>query len=296
MFYIKQILTKIKYNELKNEKDKLIQVIQEKNNIYRFFNAFLEQDKNLVYVFNPKNINFLEDIYDVKLDDFKNNAEYFQIINKKKKYIINNQKNILKVAEEEFDELKNVLEKRKKKVNNFINEKGFNCEFKNNKYEERYHMEIDLIEKFNNSSDSDSSIDSDCENNIENSNILKSKNMNKNYRFNVRKYCKNLKNQKSSNSLSNKETSDQEICSNKNSNLINKLVKLKEQYNKLINEKYDLEKEKAFKKKKISEIRIKLNKIDNIFAISPKNSKFFRIIVMFPPLQNNFAYHNRFQL
>ena len=35
-------------------------------------------------------------------------------------------------------------------------------------------------------------------------------------------------------------------------------------------------KKKHLKKKKISEIRIKLNKINNIFAISPKNSKVFQ--------------------
>ena len=79
-------------------------------------------------------------------------------------------------------------------------------------------------------------------------------------------------------SLSDKETNDQEISSNNNTNLINKLVILKEQYNKLINEKYDLENEKICKEKKINEIRIKLNnmrhKRNNICMISQKTNGF----------------------
>ena len=176
-----------------------------------------------------------------------------------------------------MNDLKEVCEKRKKEINNFILEKGFNCEFENNKYKERYHLEIDLIEKFNNSSDSDSNTDSDYENNIEKSDILKNKNI-KNNLFNKEKYCKYQKIQKSTMSLSDKETNDQEISSNNNTNLINKLVILKEQYNKLINEKYDLENEKIFKEKKINEIRIKLNnmrnKRNNICMISQKTNGF----------------------
>lgn len=274
---IRKILTKIKYNELKNEKDILIQNIQEKNNICRFFNSSLEYDNNIAYLFQPKSINYLDSLYEVKLDNFHKNKEYQQTINNKKKYIMNNQKNFLEVAEEGMNDLKEVCEKRKKEINNFILEKGFNCEFENNKYKERYHLEIDLIEKFNNSSDSDSNTDSDYENNIEKSDILKNKNI-KNNLFNQEKYCKYQKIQKSTMSLSDKETNDQEISSNNNTNLINKLVILKEQYNKLINEKYDLENEKIFKEKKINEIRIKLNnmrnKRNNICMISQKTNGF----------------------
>ena len=274
---IRKILTKIKYNELKNEKDILIQNIQEKNNICRFFNSSLEYDNNIAYLFQPKSINYLDSLYEIKLDNFHKNKEYQQTINNRKKYIMNNQKNFLEVAEEGMNDLKEVCEKRKKEINNFILEKGFNCEFKNNKYKERYHLEIDLIEKYNNSSDSDSNTDSDYENNIEKSDILKNKNI-KNNLFNQEKYCKYQKIQKSTMSLSDKETNDQEISSNNNTNLINKLVILKEQYNKLINEKYDLENEKIFKEKKINEIRIKLNnmrnKRNNICMISQKTNGF----------------------
>ena len=274
---IRKILTKIKYNELKNEKDILIQNIQEKNNICRFFNSSLEYDNNIAYLFQPKSINYLDSLYEIKLDNFHKNKEYQQTINNRKKYIMNNQKNFLEVAEEGMNDLKEVCEKRKKEINNFIIEKGFNCEFENNKYKERYHLEIDLIEKYNNSSDSDSNTDSDYENNIEKSDILKNKNI-KNNLFNKEKYCKYQKIQKSTMSLSDKETNDQEISSNNNTNLINKLVILKEQYNKLINEKYDLENEKIFKEKKINEIRIKLNnmrnKRNNICMISQKTNGF----------------------
>ena len=90
---IRKILTKIKYNELKNEKDILIQNIQEKNNICRFFNSSLEYDNNIAYLFQPKSINYLDSLYEVKLDNFHKNKEYQQTINNRKKYIMNNQKN-----------------------------------------------------------------------------------------------------------------------------------------------------------------------------------------------------------
>ena len=61
-------------------------------------------------------------------------------------------------------------------------------------------------------------------------------------------------------SSSEKETNDQEkeIKNNDNYILVNKLVGLKEKYNKLINEKYDLDYQKKILQKKISNIKNKI--------------------------------------
>ena len=65
-----------------------------------------------------------------------------------------------------------------------------------------------------------------------------------------------MKNKKISISSSNKDTNDQDrdINNNNNINLVNKLAKLKEKYNKLSSEKFELENKKKLKEKKINEI------------------------------------------
>ena len=78
--------------------------------------------------------------------------------------------------------------------------------------------------------------------------------------INNKKALNNNKN-KISISLSYKETNDQEKeISNKNVYLLHKLIKLKEYYNKLIEEKYQLAQEKELKEKKIAELTRRINK------------------------------------
>ena len=150
-----------------------------------------------------------------------------------------------------------ILDAKTQEKKIFIKEKGFKSDFIINKNKEKYHVDINLIEHIDDSSESDSNVDSDCAD-IENTN---SEDDNLNLKMiNDGQMLKNSKN-KISISLSNKETNDQEkeISSN-NIYLLNKLIKLKEHYNQLIEEKYQLTQEKEIKLKKIKEAKRRINK------------------------------------
>ena len=272
------LLNNLQYNVLKNERDLLIQSIQEKKEILEIFKSFIKSEKDLFFLYIPKCINFIDNIYSVKIENIQKDKKYLKFINKN--VIIKNNNQIKEIAEKSINELKTHLQVEKQKLNDFIYEKGFKYEFQNIKKKEKYNAEIDLIEQYNYSSESDSIIDSDEEYNQNNPfdkiNFSNNENINKN----MCKCHKNLefskKNNKISMSISNKETNDQERSLSSNSYnfyLLNKLLKLKEQYNKLIKEKIELEKEKEFKWKRTKEAKKILNKKSKDYCTFSSNSK-----------------------
>ena len=272
------LLNNLKYNELKNERDLLIQSIQEKNNILEAFKSFINSEKDFFMLYITKNINFIDDIYNVKIENIQKDKKYLKFINKNA--IIKNNDHAKEIAEKEINDLKTHLKAKKQKLNDFIYEKGFKYEFQNIKKKEKYKLEMDLIEQYNYSSESDSIIDSDEEYNLKNSfnksNFLNNKSINSNICTGHKNLEFSKKKQIISISLSNKETNDQERSLSSNSNnlyLINKLVKLKEQYNKLVNEKFELEKEKELKWKRNKEAKKILNKKLKYYYTSSSNSK-----------------------
>ena len=272
------LLNNLKYNELKNERDLLIQSIQEKNNILEAFKSFINSEKDFFMLYITKNINFIDDIYNVKIENIQKDKKYLKFINKNA--IIKNNDHAKEIAEKEINDLKTHLKAKKQKLNDFIYEKGFKYEFQNIKKKEKYKLEMDLIEQYNYSSESDSIIDSDEEYNLKNSfnksNFLNNKSINNNICTGHKNLEFSKKKQIISISLSNKETNDQERSLSSNSNnlyLINKLVKLKEQYNKLVNEKFELEKEKELKWKRNKEAKKILNKKLKYYYTSSSNSK-----------------------
>ena len=259
---LKLLINKLKYNKLKNEKDLLYQTIQEKKNIREDLSSLIEYGNDICFLFKPKNINYFENIYKVNIPNFGKNKHYLEIINNNKKHIKNEQKMNKEAAEKELLNLNLTLNNKNQEKVNFINQKGFKCDFEIIKNKEKYHIDINLIEDINDSSESESESNIDSEDNyvIENTNSeddnLHLKNINSN---------KKLKN-KISISSSSKETNDQdkEINNNNNIYLLNKLIKLKEQYNKLIEEKYELDQEKELKEKKINVAKKKLTRKKNI--------------------------------
>ena len=277
---LKILLNQLKYNELKNEKDLLIQTIKEKNNILEFFKSFAKYEKDFLNFIVRKNINYLDNIYNIKIDSIQKDKNYKKIINQKD---IKKQK-LVKTSEKKINDLKIHLKNNEKKFNDYIYKNGFKYEFQNIKCKEKYNFEISLIEKYNDSSESDSNIDSNDEHNVDVNNslykneIFNIKNINKNIFKSQKNSEKSTKYQINSITLSNKETNDQERSLSSNSNnlyLINKLVKLKEKYNKLINEKFEIENEIILKKKDIKDAKtIFNNKLKNNSTTSNDSKKY----------------------
>ena len=256
------ILKKLKYKKLQKEKDILNQTIKEKKNICDIFKKQIEYEKDLGSIFQPKNLIFFYNLYYLKNEFLKIN---FKKGKKKKLYELFNQTstNLEEIGISSVYELKEEKKNYMKKFNEYIYNKGFNCVFENKRYKERYNIEIELLSNYDYSSDSDYDNEEEESNNRisffnknineNNVNNLKNNNIKKNNMLKTKK-------KKMSLSSSEKETNDQEkeIKNNDNYILVNKLVGLKEKYNKLINEKYDLDYQKKILQKKISNIKNKI--------------------------------------
>lgn len=256
---LKLLLNILKYNELKNEKDLLYQSIQEKKSIFKEIYSFLEYGKDIAFLFTSKNIIYFDNIYQVKIPNFIKNQQYKEIINKNTNKLIKEQENNKESAEKEILDLNLSLDIKIKEKIDFKKEKGFKYDYQNIKNKENYHIDISLIEDIHGSSESDSNLDSDSDYDIEDTN---SQGDNLNLKIiNDNQILKNSNIKKISISLSNKETNDQEkeISSN-NIYLFNKLYKLKDKYNKLIESNYELAQEKEIKLKKIHETKRRINK------------------------------------
>ena len=262
---LKLLINKLKYNELKEEKDLLIQLIQEKRGIYKSIESYIDYENNIYNILEPKNLNFFDNLYEIKIKNFQNDKKFKKIINKNKRHTKENQKLLIERAEDVIYELKDNKKSIKKSINKFINENGFIFKYENIKKKEKYNIKIDLMENINDSSESDSE--------EEESDALNIKEINKMTKI-LHKKINNFKTPGISPSSSNKDTNDQEheIIAN-NPNLIKILVELKEKYNKLISEKYDLDTQKIKKQKRNKEIKIKIKEIKKISVFSERKLK-----------------------
>ena len=268
------LIKKLKYKKLQKEKDLLIQTIQEKKNICDTIQNQIEYEKNLNSIFQPKNLVFFDDLYNINNESFKINLKKSK--KKKMKEILTHSRIKLKeIGINSVSDLKIEKNNYMKKFNSYIYDKGFNCSFNNKRYSEKYNLEIDLIENYYFSSDSDSYIDEEesnkklsfFNNNINDLSYINNDNFN---------FKNKIKNKKISLSSSEKETNDQEKGNKKDyKHLVNKLVEIKEKYNKLINERYDLDYQIKSIQKKITNIKCQMDR--NAFSsssLSVKNSKF----------------------
>ena len=237
-------------------------------------------------ILEQKNANYFDDIYDTKIDSIKKYKKYKEFIKKIKKPIRKKKKKFENECKYILFDLKDDLNNEKQSIDKYTKENELDCVIENNRYKQRYNIEIDLIQDSNNSSESDSDSDSnsyDCNNNNKK---LYNKNEKRSNIFMIKnKFADNrIKFKKISISSSEKETNDRdkEINYNNNNNLVknnnqyllNKLVDLKEKYNKLMNEKYELEKEKNLKEKKINDIKYRFFKNSNFNPLK-SNFNFF---------------------
>ena len=283
---MKLLLKEMKYYELKDIKDLIVQIIQEKKDSYTQILSHLKEQKDIFFLFQQRYFYHYNNLYDFKMICFEGDKKYEEKISKLKNKFNHNKKFLKKEGEKAIIKLEDELENEKLLFNKYIENKGFHFNFNNNLYKEQYDIEIEVINKTNYSSDSSS----DFENSEKDSSSLliddflfmKNDNSKKNSleknNSKDRKIKIEQKNKKHSypsndgkNRLFNKvdkvrksrniTLTDDEDNKTTKVNLINRLVNIKEKYNKLINEKYELEYRAKKMENKIKKIKEKITKI-----------------------------------
>ena len=285
---MKLSLKEMKYYELKEIKDLIVQIIQEKKDSYAQILSHLKDQKDIFFLFQQKYFYYYNNLYDFKMISFEGDKKLEEKISKLKTKFNHNKKFLKKEGEKVLIKLDDELENEKLIFNKYIEDKGFHFKFNNNHYKEQYDIEIEAVNKTNYSSDSSSSSDnSENDNSIliddflfmNNNNNSKKNSLEKNNSKDKKIKIENKRNKKHSypsndgkNSLFNEKSrksrnitlTDDEENKNAKVNLINKLVEIKEKYNKLINEKYELEYRVKKMEKKIKSIKEKIIKIKNL--------------------------------
>ena len=280
---MKLSLKEMKYYELKDIKDLIVQIIQEKKDSYTQILSHLKDQKDIFFLFQQKYFYHYNNLYDFKIISFEDDKKYEEKMSKLKTKFNHNKKFLKKEGEKVIVKLEDELENEKLIFNKYIEDKGFHFKFNNNHYKEEYDIEIEIINKTNYSSDSSS-----CSDNSENDNSIliddflfmnnnsKKNSLEKNNSKDRKIKIENKRNKKNSypsnegkSSLFNEKKrksrnttlTDDEENKNAKINLINNLVEIKEKYNKLINEKYELEYQMKKMEKKLKTIKAKILKI-----------------------------------
>ena len=283
---MKLILKETHYYELKDNKDLIIQIIQEKKDLYTQIVNSLKEQKDIFFLFQQKFYFHFNNLYEVKMINLYGDKKYDEKIQKIKKNCFHSKKYLKKTGEKVITKLKDELDKYQILFDKYIEEKGFCFKFNNNHYKEEYDIEIEAMNKSLNSSDT--SVDSDDNNEEKNSSFsnndflymntnkffmekrdsrerkIKSDQKNKKYSIPLINN-KDLRNFKEEKKIKNFRSLDIEsnINNDEDVNLINKLVGIKEIYNQLINEKYELDYKKKRMEKKIKAIKEKITNLKN---------------------------------
>ena len=283
---MKLILKETHYYELKDNKDLIIQIIQEKKDLHTQIVNSLKEQKDIFFLFQQKFYFHFNNLYEVKMINLYGDKKYDEKIQKIKKNCFHSKKYLKKTGEKVITKLKDELDKYQILFDKYIEEKGFCFKFNNNHYKEEYDIEIEAMNKSLNSSDT--SVDSDDNNEEKNSSFsnndflymntnkffmekrdsrerkIKSDQKNKKYSIPLINN-KDLRNFKEEKKIKNFRSLDIEsnINNDENVNLINKLVGIKEIYNQLINEKYELDYKKKRMEKKIKAIKEKITNLKN---------------------------------
>ena len=283
---MKLLLKEMKYYELKDIKDLIVQIIQEKKDSYTQILSHLKEQKDIFFLFQQRYFYHYNNLYDFKMICFEGDKKYEEKISKLKNKFNHNKKFLKKEGEKAIINLEDELENEKLLFNKYIENKGFHFNFNNNHFQEQYDIEIEVINKTNYSSDSSSDFENSEKDNssllIDDFLFMKNDNSKKNSleknNSKDRKIKIEQKNKKHSypsndgkNRLFNKEDkvrksrnitlTDDEDNKTTKVNLINRLVNIKEKYNKLINEKYELEYRAKKMENKIKKIKEKITKI-----------------------------------
>ena len=150
---MKLSLKEMKYYELKDIKDLIVQIIQEKKDSYAQILSHLKDQKDIFFLFQQNNL------YDFKMISFEGDKKLEEKISKLKTKFNHNKKFLKKEGEKVLIKLEDELENEKLIFNKYIEDKGFHFKFNNNHYKEQYDIEIEAVNKTNYSSDSSSSSD-----------------------------------------------------------------------------------------------------------------------------------------
>ena len=281
---MKLSLKEMKYYELKDIKDLIVQIIQEKKDSYTQILSHLKDQKDIFFLFQQKYFYHFNNLYDFKIINFEDDKKYEEKMSKLKTKFNHNKKFLKKEGEKVIVKLEDELENEKLIFNKYIEDKGFHFKFNNNHYKEEYDIEIEIINKTNYSSDSSSGSDSSENDNsiliddfLFMNNNSKKNSLEKNNSKDRKIKIENKRNKKNSypsdgkSSLFNEKKrksrnitlTDDEENKNAKINLINNLVEIKEKYNKLINEKYELKYKIKKMEKKLKTIKTKIFKIKN---------------------------------
>ena len=276
---IQGISKKYNYSNLIDEKNFITYAIQEKKNIYEYLRKSIENETKFEFLFTPKNEVYLSDIYEISTNDNFNiemkkekllKTKYLKKINTE--INIKNNKNYSDLNTY-FTELKNQKTKQNKEYKDFIKKNELKFKFNNSRHCHQYAIEIEPINNYNDSSSSDSEDSEESDSNEPKYLLNKNSDKSNSDSFNSTKIMKKKKNS----DLSDKETSyksnldpdgnkknkiNNNINNTQNEDLINELVKIKEKYNQLIQEKYELDNKKKIKYQKILEIKSRIKKMD----------------------------------
>ena len=285
---LKLLLKTTKYYELKDTKDLIVQIIQEKKDIYTQTLSYLKDQKDIFFLFQQKYFYHFNNVYDFKLINFEGDKKYEEKILKLKNKFNHNKKFLKKEGEKALLKLKDELENGKLAFDKYIDDKGFRFQFNNNHYKEKYDIEIEVVNKTVYSSDSSSDSDTNSDNekssnivddflymnshkssyevvNSKDKKLKTDQNSNKKNSFpsSDRKNSTKNKRNKNDKKKNSKNINHFDFEGNNNTTFINKLVEIKEKYNNLINEKYELEYRKKKLESKIKKIKEKIIKIKN---------------------------------
>ena len=268
---------KLKYKKYLKEKDLLTQMIKEKKNIHKILETQLKYEKDFNSIFKPRNYTFFDNLYNIENDYLKVNLKKER--KKKLNFLLHATRVHLKdVGTVSVNELKKEKLDYIKKFNEYINDKGLNCTFENRRKNLKYSIQIELITDYAYSSDSDLDEEEGTQNlNKRNTDCTQKNIIMKVNTGNTLSALNNQINYKKNCTLSSseKETNDQEKdTKSSNTNLVNKLVEIKEKYNQLINERYDLDFKKSLLEKKLQMAQNKKETItSSTLAIKGKDKR-----------------------
>jgi hypothetical protein len=283
---MKLLLKEMKYYELKDIKDLIVQIIQEKKDSYTQILSHLKEQKDIFFLFQQRYFYHYNNLYDFKMICFEGDKKYEEKISKLKNKFNHNKKFLKKEGEKALLKLKDELENGKLAFDKYIDDKGFRFQFNNNHYKEKYDIEIEVVNKTVYSSDSSSDSDTNSDNekssnivddflymnshkssyevvNSKDKKLKTDQNSNKKNSFpsSDRKNSTKNKRNKKDKKKNSKNINHLDYEDNNSTTFINKLVEIKEKYNNLINEKYELEYRKKKLESKIKKIKEKIMKI-----------------------------------
>ena len=120
---MKLSLKEMKYYELKDIKDLIVQIIQEKKDSYAQILSHLKDQKDIFFLFQQKYFYYYNNLYDFKMISFEGDKKLEEKISKLKTKFNHNKKFLKKEGEKVLIKLEDELENEKLIFNKYIEDK-----------------------------------------------------------------------------------------------------------------------------------------------------------------------------